>query len=299
MRRRLAVRTALVGAFVIGSVFSSTGLAGAATILQPGPSTVMVANAPMTVVASGFTPGSLVYVEQCDGLPSTAKGWDVTIDCDNGASPPAAIADARGQAAFPADKPNRAFRAFQGESPSSLFNCIAPGSARPANTLPTFSNCQLRVSSNNTTVTDDQVFEPIVLSGRSVPLPAATTSTTAPSPASKRGPSTRRTGAAPGGHTPAGRSTTSSTARGNAGESRPDGPERAAASASPASTSAPGSASGGAGVLALSDGAVAAGYLLVATGLLLAVVAALLTARRRNRPATDSVTRTETAGERT
>jgi hypothetical protein len=299
MRRRLAARTTLAGAFVVASVSASAAAANAAVIREPAPSVVVVANAPMTVVASGFVPGSLVYVEQCDGVPSTAKGWDVTLDCDNGAAPPPAVADTQGQATFPADKPNRAFRAFQGQSPSSLFNCVAPGAARPANALQTYTNCQLRVSSSNTSVTDDQVLQPIVLSGRSVPLTLATTSTTA---APARGPKAtskpRGAAPAPAARTKPGHGTTPSTVSGGGARAR-SLPERTAEVASPAPTGAPASSSNGAGALALSDGAVAAGYALVAIGLLIAVVSAFFASRRRARSAVPSVTGIETPGERT
>jgi len=295
----LAARSVLAGLIVAATVTVVEGAADAATIVQPATSPTVVANAPMTVVATGFKPGSPVFIEQCDGLAPTTQDWSPTIDCDNGASPPPAIAAMNGQAVFPAAKPDRAFLPFQGESPSSLFNCIAPGSHPPANTLPTFSNCQLRVSSNNAAVTDDQVFRTIVLSGRSVPLPGPATSTTVP------GVSTT----IPGKHAP--RRTT--TAAGAAATARPKPGHGAtlvtsttvagshvngaqAAGATPGSTSASGS--DGAGVFALSDGGVTTGYLFVLIGLLLAVLSGVIATRRRPRVIAPSVTGTETADER-
>src|SRR5215831_12103918 len=99
--RRLA-RTALAGAFVVTTVVSYAGAAGAATIVEPSGTPTVVANAPMTVVATGFRPGQNVFIEQCDGTAPTAQGWDPTLNCDNGASPPPAIADDSGRAEFPA-----------------------------------------------------------------------------------------------------------------------------------------------------------------------------------------------------
>jgi hypothetical protein len=43
-------------------------------------------------------------------------------------------------------------------SPQGLFNCLSPSAASPANGLPDFKNCQLRVSTNNSAATADQVF---------------------------------------------------------------------------------------------------------------------------------------------
>ena len=59
---------------------------------------------------------------------------------------------------FSATDPNQAFRPFKGESPQQLFNCLAPGQAAPNNGLKNYTNCQVRVSSNNTAVTADQAF---------------------------------------------------------------------------------------------------------------------------------------------
>ena len=45
-----------------------------------------------------------------------------------------------------------------GESPQSLFNCTGAGVSAPSNHLPSYDNCQVRVSTSNTTVTPDQFF---------------------------------------------------------------------------------------------------------------------------------------------
>jgi hypothetical protein len=74
----------------------------------------------------------------------------------------------------------------------------------------------------------------------------------------------------------------------------PDGAAAIESAGSPAVA-----ASGGAGVLALSDGGVATGYLLVLLGLALAVLSPLVAARRRSRSVAPPVTATDTAGERT
>ena len=166
--------TAIVGATVL--LLASPALAG--TITQPPPPGPFLvpgdaAGNPQafTVVASGFPPNSPVLVEQCDGIPATTPGWDPTLNCDLVSSPSAAIADANGVATFPTTDPNRRFTPFKGESPQSIFNCLAPGQASPNNGLPDFTNCKIRVSSNNSAVTADQAFLPITLPGAAVETP--------------------------------------------------------------------------------------------------------------------------------
>ena len=72
--------------------------------------------------------------------------------------PAPALADASGNVTFPAADPNHAFHPFKGASPQGLFNCLAPTRPSPANGLPDFTNCQFRVSTNNSAGTSDQVF---------------------------------------------------------------------------------------------------------------------------------------------
>ncbi len=118
-----------------------------------------------TVVASGYTPGSLVSVEQCDGVLPSDPRWSPTTDCDLGSSPSPAIVDSTGKATFSAANPNFAFTPFKGESPQSLFNCLSPNgpALQGTNGLPDYRNCQVRVSTNNTAITADQAFFAIQL----------------------------------------------------------------------------------------------------------------------------------------
>jgi hypothetical protein len=80
-------------------------------------------------------------------------------------------ADAHGIARFDAANPNQKVLLSVGQSPEGIFNCTAPRTAPPSNGLRNFTTCQLRVSTNNTQATTDQVFLPIVFgetsSGRS------------------------------------------------------------------------------------------------------------------------------------
>jgi hypothetical protein len=171
---------------VVSSVFvvlgSGVHAASATAIREPTakPFSVAVAgfgvSQPFTVVATGFRPGSLVYIEQCDGTPVKQRGWSPTLNCDLGSAPAPVVAARDGTARFDAGDRNHAFRAFRGESPQTLFNCVVAGEAPPRNGLPAFSNCRVRVSSNNASVTDDQTFFDVRLVN--APRAAATAPTT-------------------------------------------------------------------------------------------------------------------------
>jgi hypothetical protein len=128
---------------------------------------------PFTVVASGFRPGTLAYLEQCDGAPLNAPGWSPTVHCDLGSAPAPAIVASDGTATFDSRDRNHAFSPFRGESPQSLFNCLAAGDAVPPNRLPTFRNCRVRISSNNSAATDDQAFLAMTLTNKPGTTPSA------------------------------------------------------------------------------------------------------------------------------
>jgi hypothetical protein len=127
-----------------------------------------------TVIASGFTAGSAVFIEQCDGVPTTDASWDPTTNCDLGSSPAAATANASGVATFPANDVNFGFKPFKGFSPQGLFNCLSPSGASPDNGLPDFRNCKIRVSTNNSAATSDQVFLNIQLPNSVASAPGIT-----------------------------------------------------------------------------------------------------------------------------
>ena len=99
-------RLMLVAVIAAACVLGLAGIAFAATITTPTGNPFVVpgdANGnplSFTVVATGFSVGQPVFVEQCDGTPHTAAGWDVTINCDNGASNAPVLADANGTATF-------------------------------------------------------------------------------------------------------------------------------------------------------------------------------------------------------
>jgi len=133
---------------------------------------------PFTVVATGYTAGAQVFVEQCDGVSPAAPGWSATENCDLGTSPAPATADQNGTATFDGQK---IFKPFKGESPQSLFNCLGPNDPAlgPQNGLTDYTNCKIRVSTNNSGSTADQAFLSIQL-----PNTVTATSTTTAAPTS-------------------------------------------------------------------------------------------------------------------
>jgi hypothetical protein len=288
-RRSRVVFAAWAGAFGVLFVVARPVPAVASQIVQPSPSPVVVPVAPtgspaaITVVAVGFTAGSLVYVEQCDGVATTTAQWSPTVHCDLGSSPSAAIADSRGLATFSSTDRNRAFRPFAGESPQSLFNCLAPSQAAPTNGLPNFTNCTLRVSTSNTAVTTDQTFIPVVLTTSHAVVPTTmTTKRTTTTVGATRSRTAKKARA-------------SSTSSGQRSKGNGSSGRRTSASSSvAAAVSAPQHAN--VGLLSFSDPNLTTGYILVLGGLLLAGLAIAL---RRRRPASRRpVTGTQIASER-
>jgi len=168
----------VVGAVVVGS--ASTAFA-AVTTPNTNPFTVSAdgAGKPQSfqVIANGFAPGASVFVEQCDGRAATDVSWSATEDCDLGSSPAPVIADGSGVATFNTSDPNHAFHPFRGQSPQGLFNCNGPDDAplQPTDGVADWTNCQIRVSSNNSAATGDQSFLSLKLPG----VPSVPTSVTA------------------------------------------------------------------------------------------------------------------------
>jgi hypothetical protein len=158
--RKLASIAVLVGTLV---ALTATATPAFAAITQPtgthtAPPDATGKPRPLTVKASGFVEDDLVYIEQCDGTPTSSFGWDPSINCDLGSSPAAVVADASGVATFPVGDVNKRFTPFRGDSPQGLFNCRAPGDPVPTSGIPSYTNCKVRVSTNNTVGTGDQQF---------------------------------------------------------------------------------------------------------------------------------------------
>ena len=287
MHARMTRRsTVVLGAIVAFAMFGGAH-AWATSITEPrgGPVVAPVDAAghlaPITVSATGFPERTAVYVEQCDGTSPTMLRWSPTEHCDLGSSPAAVYADANGNVTFAASDPKHAFVPFVGESPQSLFNCLPSGGAAPNNGLPNFTNCQVRVSSNDADVTLDQQFFGLRLPANATNPPPRTTTTTLPrrgsKPASTHVTTTTRASSVssrarsqpgPGANSHNGSTTTapaSGTRGAPAAAARP--PTKAGSTDSP-------------GLLGLSDAAVVASYLVLLLGV---AVAALSVRRARSR----------------
>jgi hypothetical protein len=169
--RKISKRVTVGLAVGVGAMLCKPALAFAGTITTPNTNPFNVPSSggnpqPFNIVATGFNPGQQVFAMQCDGTSPTAPGWSPTVNCDIATSNAPAIADGSGQVTFPASDINLRFQPFKGDSPQGLFNCIAPGQTPPANGLPTYSNCQLRVASNVVSPTLDQAFLTLKLASK-------------------------------------------------------------------------------------------------------------------------------------
>ena len=89
--------------------------------------------------------------------------WSPTAHCDIVTSPAPVISSAGGTATFDHTDPNHGFTPFKNASPQGLFNCLSPNDVAPSNGLPSYRNCQIRISTNNTAVTGDQIFRTMTL----------------------------------------------------------------------------------------------------------------------------------------
>ena len=164
---RRFVRLAAVVTAAAAVTLGLSGVASAAVQIPttpPGispfkvPSNALGQPVAFTIQANGFASGAQVFLEVCDGTPSTAVGWNPNINCDLGSAPAPVVASAAGVALFPAGDPNKQFKPFRGQSPQGMFNCLNALDPSPNNGLPDFTNCQVRISTNNTASTADQQF---------------------------------------------------------------------------------------------------------------------------------------------
>ena len=182
-RRRLSTtrKSWSIGFLLVAVVVSFVGLGGVA-YATGGTITVPATNpyaatydatgnflSYLTVSGTGFPASTPMYIEQCDGLSPSDPNWDPTINCDLGTSPAPVTSDGSGNVSFSATGASTKFRPFEGASPQQNFNCLGPAQADPANGLPSWTNCQIRVSSSDQTGTADQAFLPMTLPNPSAP----------------------------------------------------------------------------------------------------------------------------------
>ena len=224
------------------AVLSKQTSAWATEITQPSASPFVIpldshlAALPFTVSSTGWPSHQLVYIEICDGEPTTRPGWSPASHCDNQTSPSPAAADSHGNVTFPAGSQNFSIIDFHGASPNGQFNCVAPSelpgdsavgpdgsrTLSPRDTqaadgvalnpdTPAWTQCQLRVSSNNSYSTTDQRFMTLLIptlggAGASGPVPpsgasrasGATTSAAGPAASHDAARSTGTSALAPG-----------------------------------------------------------------------------------------------------
>jgi hypothetical protein len=119
--------------------------------------------ASFAISATGFPLNGQIFAIICDGTPASAPGWDPTVNCDNLTSPAGRPTGTTGANTWDPNNINQRIGVFDGPSPGGSFNCLYPGEADPGNGLASFTNCQLRVASNNAAVTADQAFVTLTL----------------------------------------------------------------------------------------------------------------------------------------
>jgi hypothetical protein len=202
----LAGLAAVAGSTV--ALLSAANPASAATsFTQPtsNPFTVPVvqsgstAGTPLTfpVAGTGYLTNQQVFIEICDGNnASTFPGWDPNANCDLATSPAASTAQGTaGTTSWPATTASNSIVDFRGTSPQGIFNCVAQEDVQgvPQNSdgsytltasatkngeplapgVPSWTNCQLRMSSNNSAVTADQVFITLTIPNTPTGVPEA------------------------------------------------------------------------------------------------------------------------------
>ncbi|CAN5713990.1 hypothetical protein BH10ACT1_BH10ACT1_05500 [soil metagenome] len=175
MHKQLRVLATLGGAAISLLLLATPAFAG--TITSPASPFTVPGDATgtpqsFTVNGSGFTPGTQVYIEQCDGVSPTSAGWLPTEHCDLGTSPSARIVPASGNVTFPANDNNWGFQPFKGLSPQGMFTCGSATDTDPNDGLPFFKNCTVRISTSNANATADQAFVTLVLPDAETPPPS-------------------------------------------------------------------------------------------------------------------------------
>ncbi len=221
------------------AVFAATGVAatsafamGTFTIAHPYPmpqsSQGVLNRSAVDVVAGGFTPGSFVFAQLCDGLPPTSAHWTPAADC--GPATTNERVPANGVVKYPGVDPNYAILVWHGSNQNDKlngeqsFNCLAPdddptghatargnqpidpfipawGSSKGGNpTNPAgyqgsagSAPCQIRLSSDAAAYSTSDIFDPIDLSAR------ACTGTCLSAPAGSSGSATGSAGSGTSG----------------------------------------------------------------------------------------------------
>ena len=251
------------------------------------------------ITAAGFSPGSFVYAQLCDGLPPSSPNWTAQADC--GPASAAVKVEASGKVAFPGSDPSFAVKVWHGDNANDTnlgeqqFNCLAPddnpGSAvttdggQPIDSRePAWGSskgrdsagggpapCQIRVTTSLGVYSSSDLFDPINLTATG----AANASGSGGSGVPSGSGSGASSGASTGGSAGAG----SSSGTGSSGGS---GTQSAAGQGAASGDPGHGSSSGGlfGGSLA-QTGAEIAGLVIVAVALVVAGIFLVRMSRRR------------------
>ncbi len=213
----VAVGVVGLGGAGVALVAAATPAFAAGTFVSPAvtptdnPSFTIPANGrgnpiPPDVVTTNFPQATNIFLEVCDGRSPSAQGYDVTLDCDNTTAPtPIQSQGLSFQEMFTTANHNEAVLPFRGIGGGGGFNCLAPedvkggttpnpdgsvtpigSSAKNGNPIdpaqPSWTNCKVRVSSNNASNTNDQSFITFALSNGGTPLQTATITSVAETP---------------------------------------------------------------------------------------------------------------------
>jgi hypothetical protein len=132
---RKAVFVAAAGLMaVLGIAASPASAAARITARDPYPVPQSPAGVPnaaaIDITGAGFSPGSFVYAQLCDGLAPSSPNWTAQADC--GPATAAVKVEANGKAAFPGSDPSFAIKIWHGDNANDntlgeqQFNCLAP-----------------------------------------------------------------------------------------------------------------------------------------------------------------------------
>ena len=254
------VAAAVTAAFAAAGIAATSAFAvGTFTVAHPYPmpqtSQGVLNRSAVDVSAGGFTPGTFVFAQLCDGLPPNSAHWTPAADC--GPASANEKVPASGVVRFPGTDPNYAILVWHGSNQNDKlngeqsFNCLAPdddptghatargnqpidafipawGSSKGGNTTNPVgyqgsagsAPCQIRLSSDAGSYSTSDIFDPIDLSAK------ACTGTCLSAPAGSAGSGSRSASGSGSGATGSGASGSQA-----AGAGRADPPAGLSASA--------------------------------------------------------------------
>jgi LPXTG-motif cell wall-anchored protein len=193
----------IAAAFAAGIAIACMGTsaafaAGQLTVPSPYPmpqsSPGVIDQAAVDITGTGFTPGTFVYAQYCDGQPGNSRQWSPSTDC--GPAEAALKVQQNGKVQFPGTDPNFAILVWHGDDANNPqlgeqpFNCLAAddnprwtvttegaqpvdpkepawGSQQGANRAGGGSApCQIRITTSLASYSPSDIFLPVDLSAR-------------------------------------------------------------------------------------------------------------------------------------